>query len=136
MAQRRERTRIRTLAGPLVALLLLTPCAGFAASSGQDEALKAAITENTLVFPGADGQTNFMHFSRYGTFDWYFPCQIESGQWSLEAGGELHLTYDYPGFAPRTYHLAQQGDAVVMTEAESSGVTRGEIARGNTVPYQ
>jgi len=117
-------------------LLALAPAAASAASPDADDTLKSVITENTLVYPGADGQTNFIHFSRYGSFDWYFPCQIESGRWSLEAGDELHLTYDYPGFAARTYRLAQQGDTVVMTEAESGGVTRGEIARGNTVPYQ
>ncbi|MBT3400480.1 MAG: hypothetical protein HN420_10860, partial [Rhodospirillaceae bacterium] len=39
------------------------------------------LTENTLIYHGADGQENLIHFGRFGNFDWYFPCTIESGSW-------------------------------------------------------
>jgi hypothetical protein len=98
-------------------------------------ALDDAITDNTLVYPGSDGKENLIHFGKYGNFDWYFPCRIESGSWTLDPDGTLHLTYDNSDFAPRDYGLALDGRDIAMADPATGGRTAAEIIRGNVLPY-
>ena len=41
------------------------------------------LTENTIAYPGRKGEENLIHFGRFGNFDWYFPCEFESGEWTI-----------------------------------------------------
>lgn len=91
------------------------------------------LSEHTLVYPNREGKEELIHFGRFGNFDWYYPCTIESGSWSLDADNVLSLTYDNTDFAPRSYQLAQKNGAVQMIEPDRT--TEAFIASGNLLPY-
>jgi hypothetical protein len=119
----------------LIATSIALALAGPAAAGAPDDKLAGAITDNTLVYPGDDGKENLIHFGKYGNFDWYFPCQMESGSWTLDPDGTLHLTYDNSDFAPRDYALALDGRDIAMADPATGGRTAAEIIRGNVLPY-
>ncbi|MEK9965640.1 MAG: hypothetical protein VW582_04655 [Rhodospirillaceae bacterium] len=127
MAETFKTTRCWALAALAVMLL-----PAFAARAAEPPAA-TFLTENTLIYPGADGQQNLIHFGRFGNFDWYFPCTIESGRWSLDADNVLHLTYDNTDFADRTIRLAPDADRVEMITAERT--TTAVMVEGNKLPY-
>ncbi len=89
----------------------------------------------TLIFPDELGQEHLIHFSRFGTFDWYFPCQFETGSWELDADRVLRLTYDSSQFAPRTYKLAHREDGITLTEPGGENTTVARVEEGNRLPY-
>ena len=91
------------------------------------------LTENTLIYPGDDGQENLIHFGRFGNFDWYYPCKFESGLWTLDADNVLRLTYDNRNLADRQYTLLRRGETVTMIEPERR--TEADMVAGNKLPY-
>ncbi|MEP4379613.1 MAG: hypothetical protein ABJ215_09245 [Alphaproteobacteria bacterium] len=95
------------------------------------------LTENTLIYPGVDGQENLIHFGRFGNFDWYFPCTIESGSWSLDPDNVLSLTYDNTDFAARSYRLTprEDPDGVRVEMIAPERTFAAVMEKGNTLPY-
>ena len=93
------------------------------------------LTENTLSYPGREGEENLIHFGRFGNFDWYFPCQFESGEWSLADDQTLSLTYDSFKFAPQKFKLEQREDGVALIEPDSENITVAQMLEGNHIPY-
>jgi len=95
------------------------------------------LTENTLIYPGVDGEKNLIHFGRFGNFDWYFPCTFESGSWSLDPDNVLSLTYDNTDFAARSYRLApREGpDGVEVQMIAPDRTLAAVMEEGNTLPY-
>lgn len=95
------------------------------------------LTEKTLIYPGVDGRENLIHFGRFGNFDWYFPCTIESGSWALDPDNVLSLTYDNTDFADQTLRLVPregpEGVSVQMTAPDHTTVAVME--EGNKLPY-
>lgn len=91
------------------------------------------LTENTLIYPGDDGQENLIHFGRFGNFDWYYTCKFESGLWTLDADNVLRLTYDNRDLADRQYTLSRRGVTVTMIELERR--TEADMVAGNKLPY-
>lgn len=121
------------------AIVLAWPGAAYAAadrSAGDDpRGIDNFLTENTLAYPDEKGERNLIHFGRFGNFDWYFPCEFESGYWSLSSDMVLSLTYDNPRFAPRQYRLKQREDGVAMTEPASGRVAVAELLEGSHIPF-
>ena len=116
----------------------------FAASSKEDvdghlAARVAAggdfLSENTLAYPDELGKENLIHFGRFGNFDWYFPCQFESGYWKLDEDQVLHLTYDNPEFKARQYKLAGLADGLELVEPDRGTTTTGKLLAGNRMPF-
>jgi len=95
------------------------------------------LTENTLVYPDADGEKNLIHFGRFGNFDWYFPCTFESGSWALDADNNLSLTYDNTDFADQTFRLdPSEGDGGLRVQMIAPDRTLAAVMEeGNTLPY-
>ena len=95
------------------------------------------LTENTLVYPDADGERNLIHFGRFGNFDWYFPCTFESGSWALDADNNLSLTYDNTDFADQTFRLApREGSEGLQVQMIAPDRTLAAVMEeGNTLPY-
>ena len=95
------------------------------------------LTENTLVYPDADGERNLIHFGRFGNFDWYFPCTFESGSWALDADNNLSLTYDNTDFADQTFRLSpSEGDGGLQVQMIAPDRTLAAVMEeGNTLPY-
>ena len=95
------------------------------------------LTENTLIYPGVDGEKNLIHFGRFGNFDWYFPCTIESGSWALDADNVLSLTYDNTDFAAQTLRLApREGpDGLQVQMIAPDRTANAVMAEGNKLPY-
>ncbi len=102
---------------------------------GDPRGIKNFLTEKTLTYPGAEGKENFIHFGRFGNFDWYFPCEIESGTWSLAEDQTLNLTYHNSDFTTRQYKLERQNDGVKLIESGSENITVATLLEGNQVPY-
>jgi hypothetical protein len=131
MAEMFRTTRYLALAA--LAVMLLPAFAARASETSSEPPAATFLTENTLIYPGADGQQNLIHFGRFGNFDWYFPCTIESGRWSLDADNVLRLTYDNTDFADRTIRLAPDGDWVTMVTPERTA--NAVMVEGNKLPY-
>ncbi|MBT4906164.1 MAG: hypothetical protein HOK98_05985 [Rhodospirillaceae bacterium] len=95
------------------------------------------LTENTLIYPGVDGEKNLIHFGRFGNFDWYFPCKFESGTWSLDPDNNLSLAYDNTDFAAQTFRLApREGSDGLRVEMIAPERTFAAVMEeGNTLPY-
>jgi len=126
---------INRLKAAAVAAVLLALSAPVHAESG----LPAPnfLTENTLIYPGVDGEKNLMHFGRFGNFDWYFPCKFESGSWALDADNNLSLTYDNTDFADQTFRLApSEGTEGLQVQMIAPDRTLAAVMEeGNTLPY-
>lgn len=97
--------------------------------------IKNFLTENTLVYPDEKGEENLVHFGRFGNFDWYFPCQFESGSWSLDRDLVLSLTYDNSEFQPREYQLARRDGGITITEPNSGRTTAAKLLEGSHIPF-
>lgn len=97
--------------------------------------IKNFLTENTLVYADEKGEENLIHFSRFGSFDWYFPCQFESGLWSLGQDLILSLTYDNPDFQPREFQLVRQQDEITLTEVNSGNTGPAKLLEGSHIPF-
>lgn len=97
--------------------------------------IKNFLTENTLAYPDEKGEENLIHFGRFGNFDWYFPCQFESGLWSLDRNLVLSLTYDNPDFQPREYQLAQRQGEITLTEPNGGRTTVAKLLEGSHIPF-
>lgn len=93
------------------------------------------LVDHTLIFPGTDGQEHLIHFTRFGTFDWYFPCQFETGEWSLSADQVLQLTYDSRLHAPRAFQLTQRADGLVLAEQDHDTMIVAQLVEGDRLPY-
>lgn len=126
---------------PVTALTSLLVFANFSAagatpstSEGQ-HGIKNFLTEHTLVYPDKKGEENLIYFGRFGTFDWYFPCQFESGTWNLDPNQVLSLTYDNSDFQSRQYKVARQDDGITLTEPENDSTTAGKLIAGNRLPF-
>jgi len=104
-------------------------------AGGDPRGIKNSLTENTLAYPDAKGEENLIHFGRFGNFDWYFPCQFESGNWRLDSDLVLSLTYDSPRYQPRRYRLARRDGGITMTEPETGTVTVAKLLEGSHIPY-
>ena len=126
---------ITALAG-LLALATISPAA---AATEQPEGGKRGIdnflTENTLTYPGRDGEDNLIHFGRFGNFDWYFPCEFESGDWSLGDDQILSLTYHNPRYKPRQLKLEQRDDGIALVEPGAENITVAKLREGNKIPW-
>jgi hypothetical protein len=94
----------------------------------------AELTGNTLVWPGAQGEQNLIHFGRFGEFDWYFPCRFESGAWTLDANQVLHLGYVNPQLQPRQYRLSLDENGVTLTAPDGQAIV-AELKEGDRLPY-
>lgn len=127
------------VSGAVLASLLI--CAGFVhADADQHQTddprgIKNFLTEHTLIYPDELGGENLIHFGRFGNFDWYFPCQFESGTWNLDPDLVLRLTYDSPRFKPRQYKLARLDDGITLTEPDGGGTTAATLVAGNRLPF-
>lgn len=118
--------------------LLLAGAADAAAGrdAGDDRrGINNFLTENTLAWPDEKGERNLMHFGRFGNFDWYFPCQFESGYWSLADDLVLSLTFDNRNYPPRTYQLDRRGDALTLTDPKTGRVAVAELLEGSHIPF-
>ena len=95
------------------------------------------LTENTLIYPDADGEKILIHFGRFGNFDWYFPCKFESGSWELDPDNVLSLTYDNTDFADQTFRLTpREGNKGLEVEMIAPDRTLAAVMEeGNTLPY-
>ena len=100
-----------------------------------ERGIKNFLTENTLAYPGREGAENLIHFGRFGNFDWYFPCQFESGDWNLADDQTLSLTYHNPAFKPRQFKLEQREDGIALIEPASENTTVAQMLEGNHIPY-
>ena len=131
-------------------ILVLTAFAGLAAVGylAADAALVArrspapapltrdGLVDHSLVFADTAGQEQVYYFGRFGNFDWYFPCEFESGSWTIDADRVLHLTYDNPDFAPRELNLSRNGGGLTVADARGRmGPTAAEIAAENRLPF-
>lgn len=125
--------------GALVAGLLIFTAVSNAAATQEpvegERGIKNFLTEHTLVFPDTEGGENLIHFGRFGNFDWYFPCQFESGDWSLADDKTLRLTYHNTDFEARQYTLVRRDDEIVLTEPGSANTTVATLREGNHIPY-
>lgn len=101
----------------------------------ESRGIKNFLTENTLAYPDEKGEENLIHFGRFGNFDWYFPCQFESGYWNLDRDLVLSLTYDNPEFQPREYQLARREGAITLTEPGSGGIMVAKLLEGSHIPF-
>jgi len=122
----------------LVSLLVFagSPNAGADQRDTEDRrGIKNFLTEHTLVYADKLGEENLIHFGRFGNFDWYFPCQFESGSWNLGPDLVLRLTYDSPRFTPRQYRLARRDEGIILTEPDSGGTTVAKLLEGNRLPF-
>lgn len=97
--------------------------------------IKNLLTENTLAYPDEKGEENLIHFGRFGNFDWYFPCQFESGYWSIDRDLVLSLTYDNSEFQPREYQLARREGDITLTEPGSDRITVAKLLEGSHIPF-
>lgn len=135
------------MSGPLkstfavMALASLLVFAGFS-QAGADQhptdsrrGIDNFLTENTLTYPGRKGEENLIHFGRFGNFDWYFPCQFESGDWSLTDDQTLSLTYHNPNFKPRRFKLDRREGEIALIEPDSENTTVATLLEGNHIPY-
>ena len=93
------------------------------------------LIDHTLIFADEQGREHLIHFSRFGTFDWYFPCQFETGSWHLSADQLLRLTYDSSEFAPRTFHLARDDGGLFLSDPARETVTVARLQEGNRLPF-
>ena len=131
------------LAAALCAVVLLIAPAGQAVAASEParpetELMRGPggfLVDHTLIFSGADGQEHLIHFTRFGTFDWYFPCQIETGEWSLDADQVLRLSYDNPRFAPHAYLVTQRTDGLILAEAAAETTILAQLVEGDRLPY-
>jgi hypothetical protein len=119
----------------------LLAIAGYSAASADPHpaedkrGIERLLTENTLAYPGRKGEENLIHFGRFGNFDWYFPCQFESGDWSLDDDQTLSLTYHNSNFKPRQYTLERREDGIALIEPDSENTTVAQMLEGNHIPY-
>lgn len=129
------RVHIRAAAKAVATVMMVTGLllAGGPVHAEPKSADTSFLSEHTLIYPNRDGKEELIHFGRFGNFDWYYPCTIESGSWSLDADNVLSLTYDNTDFAPRSYRLAQKDGGVQMIESDRT--TQAFIASGNLLPY-
>jgi hypothetical protein len=97
--------------------------------------IKNYLTENTLSYPGREGEENLIHFGRFGNFDWYFPCEFESGDWTLADDQTLSLTYHSSKFEPRQFKLEQREDGIALIEPDRETITVATLLDGNHIPY-
>ncbi|NNE83460.1 MAG: hypothetical protein HKN28_05775 [Alphaproteobacteria bacterium] len=128
----------------MISLTVLASLLAFASFSTADanpsttdgqRGIKNFLTEHTLVYPDKKGEENLIHFGRFGTFDWYFPCQFESGTWNLNTDRVLSLTYDNPDFQSRQYKVARQDDGITLTDPGNDSPTVGKLIAGNRLPF-
>ncbi len=123
------------------ALASLLALAGFSPAAAEPHpveskpGIKNFLTENTLSYPGREGEENLIHFGRFGNFDWYFPCEFESGAWSLGDDQILSLTYDNAKFASRRFKLEHREDGIALIEPDSETFTVATLLDGNHIPY-
>ncbi|MDH3739092.1 MAG: hypothetical protein OER92_07850 [Alphaproteobacteria bacterium] len=135
------------MAGALRSILSLTAWASLVMFAGLSDALaerSAAegkpgidnfLTENTLTYPGQEGEQNLIHFGRFGNFDWYFPCEFESGDWSLGDDQTLRLTYHNPRYKPRQLKLEKREDGIALVEPGQQNITVAKLLEGNKIPW-
>lgn len=122
----------------LAGLLVLTGLPPARAETPPDDDKRGItnfLTENTLSYPGRAGEENLIHFGRFGNFDWYFPCEFESGAWSLSDDRTLSLTYDSAKFAPRQFKLEQHEHSITLVEPGSETITMATLLDGNHIPF-
>ncbi len=122
----------------LARFLLFAGVAKAGAAQGQAEdprGIKNFLTENTLVYADEKGEENKIHFGRFGNFDWYFPCQFESGYWNLGPDMTLSLTYDNPQFKSRQYRLVRLDDAITLSEPDGGATTAAKLLTGYRLPF-
>jgi hypothetical protein len=126
---------------PVIALAGLLAFANFSAAGANPSTSEGQrgiinfLTEHTLVYPDKKGEENLIHFGRFGTFDWYFPCQFESGTWNLDPDQILSLTYDNPDYQSRQYKVTRQDDGITLTEPGNDSATAGKLIVGNRLPF-
>ncbi|MEK9677802.1 MAG: hypothetical protein VW169_05350 [Rhodospirillaceae bacterium] len=96
--------------------------------------IKNFLTEHTLLYADRQGGNNAIYFGRFGTFDWYFPCQIETGNWTLSKDNVLHLEYDTVTFKPVTYRLTRDGDQVKLLNLADGSAVMSERQPENGLP--
>ncbi len=122
----------------LAGLLMLTglpPARAETPPDGDKRGITNFLTENTLSYPSRAGEENLIHFGRFGNFDWYFPCEFESGAWSLGDDQILSLTYDNAKFASRRFKLEHREDGIALIEPDSETFTVATLLDGNHIPY-
>ncbi|MDA0239752.1 MAG: hypothetical protein O3A84_06955 [Proteobacteria bacterium] len=93
------------------------------------------LTNNTLVYTDQDGQPNHLYFGRFDNFDLYFPCQFESGAWTLSEDMVLSLTYDNATFKPRQFKLIKTKGGFNLAAPSSGAIlTTAKLLQGNHLP--
>ncbi|MBT3552423.1 MAG: hypothetical protein HOF70_17010 [Rhodospirillaceae bacterium] len=98
------------------------------------------LTRNTLVYTEKDGAEHSIYFGRFDNFDLYFPCQFESGAWSLSEDHILRLTYDTAQIKPKAFKLVrlEEGGKVAsgisLTGAEDGEPRQAKLLEGNRLP--
>ncbi|MEK9661985.1 MAG: hypothetical protein VW644_09655 [Alphaproteobacteria bacterium] len=95
----------------------------------------AELTNNTLVWPGPDGEPLMIHFGRFENFDRYIPCTFESGLWAIDGEGHLDLTYDNPRIAAQRYVLSGKPPAAITMTSPGGETFVAELKEGDHLPW-
>ena len=123
-----------TFAALALAILLALPSAA-GADTGETPVTAAQLTGHTLIWPDAEGTNQFVHLGRFGDFDRYVPCTIESGGWTLEAGRILHLDFINPAIASQAYALTRRDDGRIALARPDGETFVAELADGDRMPW-
>lgn len=125
-------TRFMFLATVLAVLSGALPAAAANTEAAPDA---ATLTGNTLIWPDAAGTNQFIRFGRFGDFDRYVPCTIESGDWALDADGILRLTFVSPFIAPQAFALSRAADGAIAMVAPGGETHVARLAAGDRLPW-
>jgi hypothetical protein len=127
------------LAATVVAVLGGGVPSAFAAAGTASELDTAALVGRTLIWPDSEGTNQFIRLGRFGDFDRYVPCTIESGDWSLasdERGTQvLHLRFVNPTIAPQAYTLTRRDDGRIALTRPKGETFVAELAEGDRLPW-
>jgi len=98
---------------------------------------KNFLTGNTLTYKDEKGIPQSLYFGRFDNFDWYFPCEFESGAWKLTETGsgtsDLALSYDNAKFKPVSVSLTRT-ESLYRIRFPSGHVSTAKLEEGNRLP--
>ena len=130
----------KTLWLPFLGLMLLA--SPVLADGDEAERLKGFgqqnfLTGNTLSYKDEKGVPQSLYFGRFDNFDWYFPCEFESGAWKLTEtdtqSSNLVLSYDNAKFKPVSVRLTK-AEGSYKIRFPSGHVSTAKLEEGNRLP--
>ncbi|MBT7486420.1 MAG: hypothetical protein HN673_08645, partial [Rhodospirillales bacterium] len=87
-----------------------------------------------LVYTEKDGAEHSIYFGRFDNFDLYFPCQFESGSWSLSEDHILRLTYDTALIKPKAFKLVRLEGSISLSVLKDGEPRQAKLLEGNRLP--